>query len=377
MARKHPAGDLAQREFSRILLVKPSSLGDIVHALPVLRGLRLRYPHAHIAWLAGRAFAPLIRPLPDLNEVIEFDRRHYGRLGRDLGASADFLRFVRELRRRSFDLVVDLQGLFRSGFLAWATRAPVRIGFREAREAAWVFYTHRLPRLCADAHAVDRNRQIEPLLGIRAGPAGFDLALSDVERTAALALLADEGIAAAQPFAAVLPTARWETKEWAAHRFAELIDRVTSELHVPCALLGSPDDRPKCEAIAAQARSRPVNIAGRTDLRILAAVLERARLVVCHDSGPTHLAAALGRPMVCIVGPTNPSRTGPYERLDAVVRHPVPCAPCYYRKLSQCPHAHRCMRDLVVDAVFTRVAAIVGCGIERGRTADINVAPHA
>jgi heptosyltransferase-1 len=353
------AGDLHAREFGRILLVKPSSLGDIVHALPVLYGLRRRYPRAHIAWLAGRAFAPLIRPLPELNEVIEFDRRRYGKLGRSLDASNDFWRFVRNLRKRKFDLVVDLQGLFRSGFLAWATGAPVRIGFRESREFAWLFYTHRLPRMASDAHAVDRNVHVGELLGFDQAAPVFDLALSGAERAAAERVLREAGLSEGARFAAVLPTARWETKEWAPQRFTELLGRLAAELHLPVVMLGSPDDVGRCNVIAQGAGGQVLNLAGRTDLRGLAAVLERAAVVVCHDSGPTHIAAALGRPMVCMVGPTNPARTGPYRRPESIVRLDIPCSPCYLRRLEQCPHEHRCMRELTVDVVFRRVGELV------------------
>ena len=112
---------LTSWQFQRILLIKPSSLGDIIHALPVLAGLRHRYPDAHIAWLAGSAYRELLEAQPALTEVIPFDRRRYGRVGRSLGVSIGFARFLGALRRRRFDLVIDLQGLFRSGFLAWGS----------------------------------------------------------------------------------------------------------------------------------------------------------------------------------------------------------------------------------------------------------------
>src|SRR5262249_42937947 len=123
---------LAGRDFRRILIIKPSSPGDIVHALPVLHALRHRYPNAHIAWLVASPFVDLVAADPALDEVIPFDRRRFGRLGRDLAVSLDFLRFTRELFARRFDLVIDLQGLFRSGFLSLACGARTRVGFSDA-----------------------------------------------------------------------------------------------------------------------------------------------------------------------------------------------------------------------------------------------------
>jgi lipopolysaccharide heptosyltransferase I len=356
---------LATRDFERILIVKPSSLGDIIHALPVLRSLRRRYVRAHIAWLAAKAFAPLLRPMPDIDEVIEFDRRHYGKLGRSLAASRDFGAFLARLRREKFDLVVDLQGLFRSAFIARATGASVRIGRREARELAWLFYTHRLPKLPGDAHAVERLRQVEAVLGLPPSAPEFDLALSPEEKRKAEQLLLDHRVSLDRPFAAVLPTARWETKEWPPPHFSALVDRLAADHGLASVLLGSPDDQTRCAEIIEACRSRPANLAGRTDLRLLAAVLDRADLVICHDSGPTHIAAALGKPMVCIVGPTNPARTGPYNRPEAIVRNPVECSPCYLRRLSQCPYEHRCMRELTVETVARQAEAVLKLRVAR------------
>lgn len=349
----HPA--LTSRDFARVLLIKPSSLGDIVHALPVLHGLRCRYPHAHVAWLVGTSFVPLLADHPALSEVIPFDRRHYGRVGRSWPATRDFLRFLRELRSRRFDLVIDLQGLFRSGLLTRATGAKVRIGFADARELAWMAYTHRLPAAAGDVHAVDRNRQTLALLGVEEGPAVFDLALQPQERAAAGGLLAAAGIQPDEPFLAVLPGARWETKQWPPERFGGTINQIADQVGVRSVLLGGAEERVLCDQIAEICLKTPVNLAGRTGLRELIALIERAAVVLCHDSGPMHVAAALKRPLVCISGPTNPRRTGPYGQPEAVIRLDLPCSPCYLRRLSQCRHEHRCMRELEVEAVVGRL----------------------
>ena len=352
----HSVCDLANRTFRRILLIKPSSLGDIVHALPVLHGLRSRFPEARIDWLISPSFASLLMGHQELDDLIFFHRKRYGQMGRDPRLVTDFVGFVQNLRRRRYDLAIDLQGLFRSGFITWASAAPVRIGFRHAREGAWVFYTHRVATDGPDMHAVDRNYCVADLLGFDEVPVKFNLGPSEPARAETWDLLQTNGITVGQRLVAVVPGARWATKKWLPDRFTATIDELhTQHGDLRCVLLGSRDEATLCEQVAAACRSRPVNLAGRTSLPQLSAVLALADAVLCHDSAAMHLAVALQRPLVCLVGPTNPLRTGPYHRSDDVLRAELECAPCYLRRLSQCRYDHRCMRELTVTAVVAAV----------------------
>lgn len=355
-----PVGELASRNFSRILLVKPSSLGDIIHALPVLRALRLRYSGAQIDWLIGSAFAPILDGNSDLNECIHFDRKKFSRVALRAGPTRDFLRLLSGLRDRHYELVIDLQGLFRSGFLARATGAPVRIGPASAREGATLFYTHRIPDDRPDAHAVDRNLRVGRLLGVPEDRPEFPINIDDSLHHQARSLL-NEQLAGNKDWIAVAPGARWETKRWPAEKFARAIDAIHARSGMRSVLLGGFDDAAMCEQITSQSQSIPVSLAGRTSIRQMAALIQQCRLLLCHDSAPMHIAVALNRPLVCLIGPTNPLRTGPYRRLDDVLRLPLSCSPCYFRKLSQCPHQHQCMRDLSVDAVVSGVIQRLGC----------------
>ncbi|MCH7808169.1 MAG: lipopolysaccharide heptosyltransferase II [Planctomycetes bacterium] len=352
--------DLARRSFDRILLVKPSSLGDVVHALPVLHGLRTRYPNARIDWLCATPFVGLLQDHPDLNEVVPFDRSRFGRLGRSFRVTRDFLRFVGDLRSRAYDLVIDLQGLFRSGFLSRATGAPTRLGFVDAREGAPWFYNHRIAVDGPDTHAVDRNYKVARLLGFADVPVSFNLALSEAVRAEASERLRRLGLTSSDRVVAIVPGARWETKVWYPHRFAETIDELQAADDVRCVLLGGPDEIALCEKIAGACRSTPLNLGGKTTLRQLAATLGLADCVLCHDSGAMHVAVALDRPLVCLIGPTNPRRTGPYGRGDAVLQVQLDCSPCYYRRLEQCPHDHRCMRELDSPTVASAVRRALG-----------------
>lgn len=341
------------RQPRRILIIKPSSLGDIVHALPVLAGLRAAYPQAHIAWLVGKSFAPLLEGHPLLDEAISFDRRHYGRMLRNWQAAADFVRFLRALRRRRFDLVVDLQGLIRSGFLSWASGARSRVGFAAAREFGWAFYSRRVSVEPGVSHAVEKNLCVARALGLSVASPAFPLGLRPEELDAARELLSRAAGRPLDAFVAVLPGARWETKRWPPRRFGELLGRLRAAGYPPCVLLGGPEDQPLSSSICGACPADVIDLIGRTSLRQLSALLAQANLVICHDSGPMHLAAALGRPLVAIFGPTDARRTGPYCRTARVVSLPLACSPCRRRR---CPlQHHNCMQQLSADAVMQSV----------------------
>lgn len=351
---------LARRDFERILLIKPSSLGDIIHALPVLGGLRRRYPDSRIDWLIASPLAPLLAGHPDITELVLFDRARLGRIGRRRGSASALLRFLRELRARRYDLVVDLQGLFRTGFFSMATRAPVRIGFRASRELAWLFYNRYIPaaepaRAGGEAHAVDRNYAVAQMLGFADQPIRFEIAIPDAARAEVSAMLDAGGVTANQRILLIAPGARWETKRWGDARYRELADAIQAVGDVRCVLVGGSAESDVCASIARTCASPPVNLAGRTTLHQLAAVVARADCVVCNDSAVLHLAVALNRRVVCLIGPTNPARTGPYGRPQDVVQLDLPCSPCYLRTLRKCRHDHRCMRELPVQTVAAAV----------------------
>lgn len=339
----------------RILIIKPSSLGDIVHALPVLAALRRRFPAAHIAWMVNTQFAPLLDGIAELDEIIPFDRRGYGRMHRSRGMFVGFWRFALGLRRRRFDLVVDLQGLFRSGFLAWFSGARRRVGFAGTREMASGFYTQRVNCPADVTHAVDRNRRVAAAVVGTAVAAEFPLSVRVEEQTRARALVAEVAGRRVERFVAVIPGARWETKQWPAEKFAAVIDLLHARGGPPAVLLGSPDEAATVERVSAATEAPTVNLVGRTTLRELAAVLSCSAAVVCNDSGPMHIAAALDVPTVALFGPTDPARCGPYSPAARVVRTGVACSPCYISRLAACPYELRCLRELdagqVVDAV--------------------------
>jgi lipopolysaccharide heptosyltransferase I len=328
----------------RILLIKPSAIGDVVHTLPILKLVRKRWPAAHIAWLVTPGCAGLLEGHPDLSEVILFDRRRFGRGWRDPKSLLGLAGFSVDLRRAGFDLVVDLQGLFRSGWFTWLTQAPQRVGFASAREFAPLFYTHRVDVGDGDQHAIDRYLKLARAIGCE-GPVQFEFALRDEDRAAARKWVGHD-----RPYAVLLPGTNWETKRWPVEKFAMLVEPLKQRFGLETVVAGGRDDVALGEQIGG------VNLAGKTSIQELVALLQGAALVIGNDSGPAHIAAAMERPLVMLFGPTNPLRTGPYGRMESVLRIDIPCSPCYSRK---CSH-QSCLRWLEIEPVL----ALAGREIE-------------
>lgn len=322
----------------RILLIKPSAIGDVVHALPVLNLLRRRWSAAHISWLVTPACAGLLEGHPQIDKLIYFDRKRFGTSWKSWSAARDMTRFGRSLGRESFDLVIDLQGLFRSGWLTWQTHAPLRVGSTSAREFSGVFCTHLAPIHTSNQHAIDRYLTVAEFLGLGRTPVEFIFPTDDHDRQAVEQLLPP-----GNPFAVLLPATNWPTKRWPIENFAALIEPLRERFGLESVVAGGSD-----AAELAPQLPGAINLAGKTTLRQLVALLERADLVIANDTGPMHIASALGRPLVAMFGPTSPVLTGPYQRLDSVIRFNLSCSPCFSRTCS-----HRsCLRWLGVRPVL-------------------------
>jgi len=327
----------------RILIVKPSAIGDVVHALPILNLIRRKWPTAHIAWLVTPACAGLLDGHPQLNEVIRFERRKFGKGWRDPGAAAGLWRFSRGLRERKFDLVIDLQGLLRSALISWKTGAPVRIGLANAREGAPLFYTHRVPIATMEQHAIERYLAVAEALGCGHEPVEFIFPPRDDADRAHI----DGLISPGRKFAVLMPGANWETKRWPVEKFAAMVPQLRERFGLESIVSGGPE----VAELAAQIPGT-LDLSGKTTLRQMVQLLERADLIIANDTGPMHIAAALGRPLVTPYGPTNPIRTGPYRRESSMIRIDIPCSPCYSRR---CSH-QSCLQWLKIEPVLELAA---------------------
>jgi lipopolysaccharide heptosyltransferase I len=302
----------------RILLIRPSALGDVCKTVPVLASLRRRYPAASIDWLVNDTFAPAIAGHPALTRVVPFPRRRFGALWKPTVAR-EFLAWLGGLRRARYDLVIDAQGLFRSGLFAWATRSRRRVGYANARELGWIFLNERHP-IPPTLHAVDRMLALVEAAGAPPTP-DMRLYATDEARSGAASELRRAG--ATGRVAVVAPTSRWEGKRWPAERFAELSRRLLAEGVVDSVVIvGAPGERGQCAPLLALAQDEPrvVDLIGRTTVGELLAIVEHAAIVIANDSAALHMAVGFDRPMVGLFGPTRVGRVGPYGRADAVLQ---------------------------------------------------------
>jgi len=346
--------------FSRTLMIKPSSMGDIVQALPVLTALKETHPQARVSWLVARPFAGLLEGHPRLAEVILFDRHRFARVGRSLSTTTEFLRLLKGLRQRRFTTVIDLQGLLRSAVLALASGAPTRVGFTAARELAPIFYTVDVSVPHAEMHAADRYMMVAQQVGLRMPMATDHLPVAPEVRAAVRRRLAEAGLGPRDAFVVACPDARWETKQWPPERFAEVLERARRTTGARAVLVGAPAAAEIGRTVSAAMAEPPIDFIGATTLKELVAVIAEARAMLTNDSGPMHVAAAVGTPVVAIFGPTHPRRTGPRGPGHHVLSGRAPCSPCYRRRCPYAggPQALSCLTNVRAEEVADHLAEV-------------------
>ncbi|HOD36061.1 MAG TPA: glycosyltransferase family 9 protein [Syntrophales bacterium] len=345
--------DTAGPEKINILIVKLSAIGDVVHTLPSLAALRTLYPLAHITWVVEETSSDLLVGHPDLDRLLISKRKKWLRdlanPTRARGALRETLAFLRTLRDRPYDLVIDFHGLFKSGLIVLLSGARRKLGYDSMQELSGLFLNEKIPE-DMEKHAVDRYLDFLRHLGAKAGEPRFYIPVGVENRSRVDTLLEAEGIGRGERFVAVSPVALWDTKLWEEKKFAMLCDRVLGELGLKVVLTGSRGDG-ILQRIE-KAMTRPVaNLGGKTSLRDLAYLFERSSLVITTDSGPMHIAAAAGTPVVALFGPTSPSRTGPYGKGHRVIRKEIGCSPCFLKKCD----VLTCMKEITVDEVFEAV----------------------
>ena len=304
-----------------ILILKPSSLGDVIQALPLLRLLKLQFPVARIHWWIAADLASLLGGDPDLDGVFLFERQKWiaPRHWHELFDS------VRAMRAERFDWIIDLQGLARSGAFAWLAGGRFTIGLDTGREGARGFYDEAVPRPSPQTHAVDWYLAVLARLGVPAARPFVWLP----ERPAVAARVREKWAVNSARWLALVPGARWDNKRWPKEHFAEFVRQVARDQpDVRFAILGGRGDAPLAAAITAAAPARCLDLTGATSLPEMVEWIRLCDLTVTNDTGPMHVAAALGRPVVALFGPTAPWQTGPYGQINEVLRVPLPCAPC-------------------------------------------------
>lgn len=340
----------------RILVVRLSAIGDIVMASPLVGALRAAHPDAYIAWLAQPECAALLERHPQLDEVIAWPRGEWQRLWRErrLASLWSAVRaFRRELRSRRFDMAIDVQGLLKSGLLAWLSGAPERIGLGSREGSRWLM-TRVIPKGGDPQRIGSEYLYLAQRLRLPAEHFTMQVAVDAEDRRKAAEFTAP--LATEDGYAVVCPFTTRPQKHWFEERWIALAGRIRSELALPVIVLGGPGDVEGAQRIVSAAQEGIVSAAGRTSLREAAALIEGASLLVGVDTGLSHMGIAFGVPTVALFGSTVPYLET--TRSNArVIYHALDCSPC--RRNPTCNGAYTCMREISVDEVLDVARAVM------------------
>jgi len=345
-----------------ILIVKTSAIGDVTHTMPVLNCLRNHFPGAHITWLVEEAASDLVLGHKSVNRVLISKRQKWvkefrsGAWRSSLGKARTF---VRQLREREYDLVIDFQGLLKSGIWVWLSRGKKRVGFgrgMQHSECSYLFLNNKVPAVDMEIHALDRELLLLAAIDVPCKEVVYDFPITESHRQKVNQLLDDAGYKRGQQvLIAINPQTKWETKLWYNDKFSEVADYLAAK-NVFVVFTGGAADRETIQEIQGNMTRSSLDLTGESSLKELAALYEIANVVISTDTGPMHIAAAVGTPVVALFGPTAPWRTGPHGDGHHVLRHAMPCSPCFKRQCLLDDDVKKCMKTIlvshVVDAAF-------------------------
>ncbi len=341
-----------------ILVVKLSAIGDVIHALPVSYAIKETYPDARLVWAVEPAARPLLEGNPLIDEIITFEKKKFKSLGGFLKEFGPLRRRIRAaaVKPEGFDYALDLQGLFKSAAIVWASGARKCYGSEYMRELSDRVSTPVVgPN--ANGHIVERYLDVARAIGCRVNEVVFPLAVSDREEWSAGELLRRAGAGEGKPLAILAAGANWPNKRWPAEKYARLSDRLFETGIIPVFVGGGAVDENLREEINSYASIPPVSLVNQTSLKELAAVIRKGAVMLGGDTGPVHLAAALKTPAVMLMGPTAPERSGPYGMEEDCLLAGRPCANCRKRA---CPKGIDCLDAISVDRVYDKLMEVLG-----------------
>ncbi len=322
---------------NRILLVRMSALGDIIHALPVLAALRDAYPSAEIDWVADANYAAILGLVNGItNRVV---------------VRPGFLRALGFMRRRRYDVAIDLQGLIKSAWIARFSGARRVVGFetRALRERPAAWFYHETAPVADHVHIIQKNLSVLAVLGVASRAVRFPFRVP--ASTVALEVAAAARARGDGRFVLLNPGAAWPNKRWPPDRFGVLARRIRDAYALPSFVLWGQGEERLAETVVAASDGAAVRTP-QTSLGDLLALSGGATLMVSGDTGPTHLAAAMGAPIVGLYGPTWPERNGPWDPDDEVISRATSCV-CHHKR--QCQRPPMCLESVSVDEVLGAV----------------------
>ena len=324
----------------KILIIKPSALGDIIHSLPTLAVLQKNFPDAEIHWVIAKGFHTVLENHPMISKLWVIDKNRWKKLEAAKDTFKEISALRKNLKAERFDVVIDLQGLFRTGLISQFTASACRVGFRHAREGAPLFYTHKVDVEWEGIHAVDRYLKLLEPLGCKIDKVEFPFAPFESN----IPLMKE----LPEKYAVIAPSAGKAANRWPPERFGE----VAQHLDIPSVVVSNKADAKVAEEVVTASHGKAISIAGRTSIMELVAVIGNAEFFISNDTGPMHIAAALNIPVFAIFGPANPVRTGPYGDIHTIIRQDLACSPCYAKK--RCT-TWECLDTLTADMVYEKI----------------------
>jgi lipopolysaccharide heptosyltransferase II len=308
--------------------------------------LRRAFPRAFLVWSIEPACLPLLQGNSAIDEIIVLERRRFWRTAG---------RFLARVRAGNFDLVLDLQRLFKSGFISWWSGAGQRIGFhrKDSKEFNWIFNNLHIPAYGEEIPKIEHYLKFADYLGIERAPLEWQFNLTADEQ----ASIKDHLAKITGPFAALFVGTRWQSKQWFPSQMSECADQLQVDYGLGVVLLGSKDDQPLAREVVALSRSKIIDLAGRTTLREAIGVIQRARIAVGPDTGLMHIAAALRTPVISLWGATSPQRTGPYGYAELVLQGKAPCVPCQRRT---CAIGRVCLQSITPEQIGDKIRNVLG-----------------
>ncbi len=332
-----------------ILLIKLTAMGDVIHALPVSYAIKETFPDAKITWVVEPQFREIVEMNPCVDYIITFHKKEFKTFK---GLWKNLLPFRREIQDDHYDLVMDLQGLFKSAAIAFFAKADQKIGTCDMREGSDKISKRIVGEHCQD-HVVQRYLDSARAIGCKVNEIKFPIEIPKNEEFKAKQLLSSEGVQIGNPYVVLAVGASWATKRWKAEYFARLAEKLYETEVVPVLVGSGVVDAYIAHEIENSMDVPPVNLVDRVNLKQLAFTLKHARLVVGADTGPTHLAVALKTRTIMLMGATNPQRTGSFDQQENIIMVDRPCKMCMKKSCET-----DCLEKISVDMVVEKIASM-------------------
>lgn len=319
----------------RILTIRLSSLGDIIQTLPAIHHLKKTY-NCPIDFVCQREYELLVKCLPDINRIIFFPRRKLFR---------NFLHFFHDLRKFSYDISIDFHSMIKSSIVTLCANSQIKAGAKLTKEPAWIFYNMLVSNV-QSVHPIEKNMQIVEYITGYKGEIVFNVSFPNYR------------LNSSHPRILIFPISRWSSKNWPSEYFVETGKLLKNKYNATIIICGSRNDEKICEYITESIGNNTINLCGKLNLAELGGLIKESNLIIANDSGPVHIADAVGTPCVVVFGPTSPERTGPYRKIHSCITPEVkfPCIPCFKKK---CNRSYNCISTIKPETVVNAAKAIL------------------